>query len=168
MWAICPHCQIHIVTGKLVVPFAPSFVSLNILVVEKDRDLCRTFDEVLTHDGHTVQLATSLDTASDELTSGPFDVMFLNIRTVETSPEDVKAALARHQRRAPEMVLVGEFLGRPDGALPHSYGATVPLATPFGSIELRGAVARAYGPRYLEDMQSRRKKTRAVSEMIES
>jgi CheY-like chemotaxis protein len=46
--------------GKLVVVFAPSFVSLNILVVEKDRDLCSTFEEVLAHDGHTVRVATSL------------------------------------------------------------------------------------------------------------
>ena len=59
-----------------MVAFAPSFVSLNILVVEKDRDLCNTFEQVLTHDGHTVQIAHSLEAAFLDLEQSSFDAMF--------------------------------------------------------------------------------------------
>ncbi len=150
-----------------MVAFAPSFVSLNILVVEKDRDLCNTFEQVLTHDGHTVWIANSLEAAFLDLEQGSFDAMFFNINTVDALPGDVIAALGQHQSPPPELVLVGEFIGRPDGALLHSYGATVSLATPFGSIELRSAVARAYGPRYLENMKNKRAAKQAV-ELAES
>ena len=68
--------------------------------------------------------------------------MFFNINTVDALPGDIIAALRQHQSPPPELVLVGEIIGRPDGALLHSYGATVSLATPFGSIKLRSAVAR--------------------------
>lgn len=81
---------------------------------------------------------------------------------MDALPGDVIAALGQHQSRPPELVLVGEFIGRPDGALLQRYGATVSLATPFGSIELRSAVARAYGPRYLENMKNKRVAKRAV------
>jgi DNA-binding NtrC family response regulator len=158
----------HPVTSRLVVPFAPSFISLNILVVEKDRDLCSTFEQVLTHDGHTVQIARSLETASQELEHSTFDVIFLNINSVNAAPVDVTVAMARHQGHTPELVLVGEFIGRVDGALLHSYGASESLTTPFGSVELRSALARAYGPRYLENMKSKRVARRAVSEVTES
>jgi DNA-binding NtrC family response regulator len=153
---------------KLMGAFAPSFVSLSILVVEKDRDLCDTFEQVLTHDGHTVRVANSLEAACRDLERSTFDVMFLNINTVEVVPGHVLSVLTRHQGRPPEVVLVGEFIGRPDGALLHSYGATVSLATPFGSIELRSAVARAFGPRYLENMKNKRASNRSASEAVES
>jgi len=139
-----------------MVAFAPSFVSLNILVIEKDRDLCHTFEQVLSHDGHTIRIATDLDGASRELEQSTFDLLFLNISSVIAVPAELISVLARHSGRHPEVVLVGEFIGRPDGALLHSYGSTVSLATPFGSIELRSAVARAYGPRYLENMKKKR------------
>ena len=63
---------------------------------------------------------------------------------------------------------MGEFIARVDGGLLHSYGATVSLAAPFGSIELRIAVARAYGPRYLENMKKKRVAKPAVSELAKS
>lgn len=135
--------------------FAPSFVSLHVLVVEPDRDLSLTFDTILGHDGHTVTIASGATSAMDAAASEPYELAFVDTRigpqAIETLTEAFRAA-----GNDTAVVLVAGLAEHVDGATLHRVGGEAVLATPFGAVELRGVIAKVYGPRYVAAMRERR------------
>jgi DNA-binding NtrC family response regulator len=125
-------------------------VSLKVLVVEGDRDLIHTFKQLLDHDGHVVFTARRAGELAAAVSPEVPDVVFLDLDMVDITASDFTAAITPAGTEPPPVILVGSGIARPDGALMHKFGAVEFLATPFGAIQLRTAVARAYGPRFLQ------------------
>jgi DNA-binding response OmpR family regulator len=135
--------------------FAPSFVSLRVLVVEPDRDLSLTFDTILGHDGHTVTIASNASSAMDAASRQPYELAFVDTRIGAPAIEALGKAL-REAGNDTGIVLVAGLAENVDGATLHRVGGEAVLPTPFGAVELRGAVAKVYGPRYLAAIKARR------------
>ena len=135
--------------------FAPSFVSLRVLVVEPDRDLSLTFDTILGHDGHTVTITSDITSAMGAVAREPYELAFVDTRigpqAIETLAEAFRAAA-----NDTAVILVAGLVEHVDGATLHRVGGEAVLPTPFGAAELRGVIAKVYGPRYIAAMKERR------------
>ncbi len=140
---------------QIVTAFAPSFVSLRVLVVEPDHDLSLTFDTILGHDGHTVTITRDAPSAMDAAAHEPYEFAFVDTRigpqAIETLTEAFRAA-----GNDTAVVLVADLAEHVDGATLHRVGGEAVLPTPFGAVELRGVIAKVYGPRYIAAMRKRR------------
>ncbi|MCH8103876.1 MAG: hypothetical protein IIB28_12065 [Chloroflexi bacterium] len=135
--------------------FAPSFVSLRVLVVEPDRDLSLAFDTILGHDGHTVTIADNASSAMNAVSRQPFDFAFVDTRIGAPAIDALGKAL-RAAGNDTAIVLVAGLIEHVDGAALHRVGGEAVLPTPFGAVELRGVIAKLYGPRYLAAIKARR------------
>ncbi len=135
--------------------FAPSFVSLRVLVVEPDRDLSVTFDTILGHDGHTVTVTNSASSAMDAVSRQPYEFAFVDTR-IGTSAIETLAEAFRAAANDAAVILVAGLAEHVDGATLHRVGGEAVLPTPFGAVELRGIIAKVYGPRYIAANRARR------------
>ncbi len=135
--------------------FAPSFVSLRVLVVEPDRDLSLTFDTILGHDGHTVTLANNASSAMDAVSRQPYEFAFVDTRIGASAIETLARAL-KTAGNDTAVVLVAGLAEQVDGATLHRTGGEAVLPTPFGAVELRGVIAKVYGPRYIAAIKAHR------------
>ena len=134
--------------------FAPSFVSLRVLVVEPDRDLSLTFDTILGHDGHTVTVSINASSAMDAVSRQPYQLAFIDARIGAPAIEELGKAL-RAAGNDTAIVLVAGLAENVDGATLHRAGGEAVLPTPFGAVELRGVSAKVYGPRYIAAIKAR-------------
>lgn len=138
--------------------FAPSFVSLRVLVVEPDRDLSLTFDTILGHDGHRVTIASNASAAMNAAAQEPYEFAFVDTR-IGTSAIEELSELFRTTDNDTAIVLVAGLAEQVDGAALHRVGGDAVLATPFGAVELRGVIAKVYGPRYIAAARAKQSST---------
>ena len=146
-------------------PFAPSFISLRILVVEPDRDLGLTFDTILGHDGHTVTITRDLASATREISKQDFEFAFIDTRVGAHGIEALCDALKKGGHDCP-VVLIAGMAEHVDGATLHLVGGEAVLPTPFGAVGLRGAIARVYGPRYIAALKAEREAAKVARQAV--
>ncbi len=146
-------------------PFAPSFISLRILVVEPDRDLGLTFDTILGHDGHMVTITRDLASATTEISKQDFEFAFVDTRVGPLGIEALCEALKKAGNDC-GVVLIAGMAEQVDGATLHLVGGEAVLPTPFGAVELRSAIAKVYGPRYIAALKAEREAAKLARQAV--
>src|SRR5689334_10595406 len=108
----------------------------NILVVDDELIVCRTLEELLTSDGHSVLTTTSTSAAIELCKTRRFDLIFLDYYLPEMTGDKVLAIIRRSNPRQRIVIISGGRPYPPKGAADHQ------ISKPLTCDTVREAVTK--------------------------
>ncbi len=114
----------------------------HVLVVDDDQLICDLFTHVLGKLGHRVNCAYTLKAALDDASSGPYDVVFLDINMPDGSGLDWIKDF-KQTRSAPEVIIITGLGGLDDPETAIRNGARDYIQKSSSIREIRLALIRA-------------------------
>jgi two-component system NtrC family response regulator len=125
----------------------------HLLIIDDDEMMCDMLSTMVSHMGHEVTCANTLQDGLQESLSGNFDVVFLDVRMPDGSGLDVLPRI-REAPSSPEVIIVTGF-GDPDGAeLAIKNGAWDYIEKPSSIKAMTLPLVRAL--QYREEKQARK------------